>query len=129
MKTIFIVDDNETNRMTAKTTLENTYTTYAMPSAQKMFKLLEKIKPDLILLDIDMPEMDGFNAIKILKSNPETKNIPVVFLTASKVSGDRLEGLYLGAIDYITKPFHPSLLLHRINTSIQRVKNADGEKE
>jgi len=118
MKTIFIVDDNATNIVTAKNALEGTFKTYAMPSAEKMFQLLEKIIPDLILLDVDMPEMGGFEAIQILKSKPETKNIPVVFLTASHVSEDRIEGLTLGAMDYISKPFHPTLLLQRINKNI-----------
>ncbi|MCL2765387.1 MAG: response regulator [Treponema sp.] len=118
MKTVFIVDDNDTNRMAAKTALDGLYKTYAMPSAQRMFALLENIKPDLILLDVDMPEMDGFEAIKILKSGDETKNIPVVFLTASTVSGDRFEGLSLGAADYISKPFMPNLLLQRISKNL-----------
>jgi len=118
MKTIFIVDDNATNLITAKTALDENYKTYAMPSAQQMFKLLEKIKPDLILLDIEMPEMDGFEAIKTLKSNPETKDIPVVFLTASAVVENRLEGFCLGADDYISKPFVPTLLLQRINKAL-----------
>jgi len=118
MKTVFIVDDNATNLVTAKTALEGTYKAYAMPSADKMFQLLEKITPDLILLDVEMPEMGGFEAIKILKSKPETKDIPVIFLTASIVSEDRLEGLTLGAIDYISKPFHASLLLQRIKINI-----------
>jgi len=118
MKIVFVVDDNATNLVTAKNALDGTYKTYAMSSAEKMFQLLEKITPDLILLDIEMPEMDGFEAIKILKSNPVTKDIPVVFLTASTVSGDRLEGLCLGANDYISKPFQPALLLQRINRAL-----------
>ncbi|MCL2809789.1 MAG: response regulator [Treponema sp.] len=118
MKTIFIVDDNATNLVAARNVLDETYKTYSMPSAEKMFQLLEKITPDLILLDIEMPEMGGFEAIKILKSKPETKDIPVVFLTASHVSEDRLEGLTLGAVDYISKPFVPALLLQRINRNL-----------
>jgi len=119
MKTIFIVDDNATNLVTAKTALEDAYKTYAMASAAKMFQLLEKITPDLILLDVEMPEMGGFEAIKILKSKSETKDIPVVFLTASTVSEDRLEGLSLGAVDYISKPFIPGLLLQRIGANMK----------
>jgi len=119
MKTVFIVDDNETNRVVAKTALENTYTTYAIPSAERMFSLMEKIIPDLILLDVDMPDMNGFETIKILKSKPETKDIPVVFLTASTVSEDRFEGLFLGAVDYISKPFPPNMLLQRVSRNIK----------
>jgi len=65
-------------------------------------------------LDIDMPQMNGYEAIKIIKSRPDTRNIPVIFLTAKTESDDELEGLSLGAIDYITKPFNPALLLKRI---------------
>ena len=120
MKTIFLVDDNATNIVTAKTALEDTYKTYAMPSAARMFQMLKKITPDLILLDIEMPEMDGFEAIKILKSKPETKDIPVIFLTASSESEDRSEGITLGAIDYISKPFQPAFLQQRISKHIGR---------
>jgi len=118
MKIIFIVDDNATNLITAKTVLEDEYKTYAIPSAAKMFQMLEKITPNLILLDIEMPEMGGFEAIKTLKSNNETKDIPVIFLTASADSENRSEGLSLGAIDYISKPFIPNILLQRINENI-----------
>jgi putative two-component system response regulator len=83
-----------------------------------MFSLLKNNVPAIILLDIDMPEMNGYEAIKILKSNPETKDIPVIFLTAKNESENELEGLSLGAIDYITKPFNPALLLKRIEVHL-----------
>jgi class 3 adenylate cyclase/glutaredoxin len=79
-----------------------------------MFALLEKHHPDLILLDIEMPEMNGYEAIKILKEKDETRDIPVIFLTGKSETDDELDGLTLGAVDYITKPFVPSLLLKRI---------------
>jgi putative two-component system response regulator len=69
MKTIFAVDDSDTNLATAKKALEGRYRVLTMPSAAKMFALLEKISPDLILLDIEMPEMDGFDALLRLKSD------------------------------------------------------------
>jgi putative two-component system response regulator len=72
----------------------------------------------MILLDVDMPETNGYEAIKILKSDPKTKDIPVIFLTARTESGAELEGLSLGAIDYITKPFQPPLLLKRIEVHL-----------
>jgi len=83
-----------------------------------MFNLLKNNTPAIILLDIDMPEMNGYEAIKILKSKAETKDIPVIFLTAKNESDDELEGLSLGAIDYITKPFNPALLLKRIEVHL-----------
>jgi putative two-component system response regulator len=79
---------------------------------------LENSKPTLILLDIDMPEMNGYEAIKILKEKEPTKDIPVIFLTGKTESDDELEGLSLGAIDYITKPFQPTLLLKRIEVHL-----------
>jgi putative two-component system response regulator len=83
-----------------------------------MFSLLENNQPDIILLDIEMPEMNGYEAIKLLKMKPETKDIPVIFLTAKAGSEDEIAGLSLGAIDYITKPFQPLLLLKRIEVHL-----------
>ena len=115
MKTIFILDDKVANIIAAKEALDSEYKTYAMTSAERMFQLLENLIPDLILLDINIKEMDGFEVIKILKSNPRTKEIPIIFLTASKVSEDITEESTFGAIDYIFKPFPKELLLQRVN--------------
>jgi putative two-component system response regulator len=117
-KLIILVDDNLANLKIGNNILEEKYTVASAPSAKKMFNLLENNAPAIILLDIDMPEMDGYEAIKILKSKPETKNIPVIFLTGKTESDDELEGLSLGAIDYITKPFNPLLLLKRIEVHL-----------
>jgi len=117
-KLILLVDDNLANLKIGYNILEGKYTVATAPSAAKMFKLLENNSPALILLDIDMPEMDGYEAIKILKLKPETKNIPVIFLTAITESDDKREGLSLGAVDYITKPFNPDLLLKRIEALV-----------
>ena len=115
---IIMVDDNPANLRIGKNILAEKYTVATAPSADKMFGLLENNKPVMILLDIDMPEMDGYEAIKILKSNPETKDIPVIFLTARTESDAELTGLNLGAIDYITKPIQPALLLKRIEVHL-----------
>jgi putative two-component system response regulator len=115
---IIMVDDNPANLRIGKNILAEKYTVATAPSAEKMFGLLENNKPVMILLDIDMPEMDGYEAIKILKSNPETKDIPVIFLTARTESDAELTGLNLGAIDYITKPIQPPLLLKRIEVHL-----------
>jgi putative two-component system response regulator len=120
LKTIFIVDDNDTNLMAAKAVLEveGKYKSYALPSAEKMFKLAEKIMPDLILLDIQMPEMDGFEALQILKSNEKLKSIPVILFTARQCAHTKKRGFELGALDYIIKPFSPPLLLELIEKHI-----------
>jgi putative two-component system response regulator len=122
MKKVFIVDDNDTNRMAAKTALDGTYTTYALPSAEKMFKLAEKITPDLILLDVDMPEMDGLEAMAILKADIKLKSIPVIFLTAKHDTETELKGFEMGALDFIRKPFSTPVLIKRIETHIETDK-------
>ena len=119
MKTIFVVDDNATNRVTAKTALEDTYKIFALPSAVKMFKLAEKIIPELILLDVDMPEMDGFEAMRVLKSDEKLKSIPVIFLTVKNDSETEIKGFEMGALDFINKPFSPPVLIKRIETHIE----------
>ncbi len=111
-KIIILVDDNPANLRIGKNVLTEKYAVATSPSAEKMFSLLESNKPAMILLDVDMPEVNGYEAIRILKSKPETKDIPVIFLTARAESDDELAGLSLGAIDYITKPFQPALLLN-----------------
>jgi putative two-component system response regulator len=112
-----LVDDNRTNLETGQTVLSEEYTVMTIPSAQKMLDALKMPawrKPELILLDVDMPGMNGFEAIKILKDSPDTREIPVIFLTAMNESADELQGLRLGAVDYIAKPFSPALLRQRI---------------
>jgi putative two-component system response regulator len=112
------VDDNPSNLRAGKNVLSEKYEVYTAPSAAKLFDLLADVTPALILLDIDMPEMNGYEAIKILKSKDETKHIPVIFLTAKTDTENELEGLDLGAIDYITKPFQPPLLLKRMEVHL-----------
>jgi putative two-component system response regulator len=115
---ILLVDDNATNLAAGKEMLKNDYKVYPVPSAEIMFDLLENVYPDMILLDIDMPGMNGYEAIKKLKANPAWNDIPVVFLTAMTDEGSELDGLSLGAIDYVSKPFSAPLLLKRIENHI-----------
>jgi len=114
MKTIFVVDDNDVNLVQARRALDGHYRVRTMSSAERMLAVIDKIIPDLILLDIQMPEMDGFAAIKILKDNEQTANIPIMFLTASTDDEIEAKGLEYGAVDFVTKPFSPSVLLNRI---------------
>ncbi|MDR0219815.1 MAG: response regulator, partial [Lachnospiraceae bacterium] len=118
MKTIFVVDDIETNRITAKEALDAAYKTFALPSAPMMFKLLEKVTPDLILLDVDMPEMDGFAAMERLKADEKLRAIPVIFLTSMNDAATEIKGFEMGALDFLSKPFSPPVLLKRIETHI-----------
>ncbi|MCL2718643.1 MAG: response regulator [Lachnospiraceae bacterium] len=113
-KTIFVVDDNDVNLVQAKRALDGHYRVRTMPSAERMLIIIEKIIPDLILLDIQMPDMDGFEAIQKLKESEKTANIPVMFLTASMDDNVEAKGLGLGAVDFVTKPFSTPVLLNRI---------------
>jgi len=122
MNTIFIVDDNETNLMAAKTALEGKYRSFALPSAAKMFKLAEKIMPELILLDVDMPEMDGFEAMAKLKSDEKLKSVPVIFLTAKNDAETEIRGFEMGAFGFINKPFSPSVLIKEIEKCLETNK-------
>jgi len=116
MKTIFVVDDSDTNLMTAEESLEDYYQVMTIPSAAKMFVFLEKFVPDMILLDIQMPEMNGFEALERLKANPTYADIPVIFLTGYIDDDIKTRSQKLGAADIITKPFSASALLERIET-------------
>jgi putative two-component system response regulator len=118
MKVIFVVDDSDTSLSIAKRALENQYRVLTMSSGARMIKFLEKITPDLIILDIQMPEMDGFEAIKILKSKPLYAEIPVIFLTSSSDSDIEAKGYELGAVDFILKPFSALVLLDRIKMQL-----------
>ncbi|MCL2634670.1 MAG: response regulator [Oscillospiraceae bacterium] len=114
-KKIFIVDDVPANLSIGRNLLKEFYDVYPAPSAAKLFEILEKVIPDLVLLDIDMPEMDGYQAIKIMKADTRFRDIPVIFLTAKDDEASEMEGFDLGALDYITKPFSGPLLLRRIS--------------
>jgi class 3 adenylate cyclase/CheY-like chemotaxis protein len=115
---IILVDDNPSNLRAGKNVLSEKYEVFTAPSAAKLFEILADVKPAMILLDIDMPEMNGYGAIRILKKGEATKDIPVIFLTGKTDAEDELEGLDLGAVDYITKPFQPALLLKRIEVHL-----------
>ena len=118
MKTIFVVDDSDTTLLMVEDALDNKYRVMTLPSATKMFTLLEKITPDLILLDIEMPEMNGFEALLCLKSNPSYRDIPVVFLTGYTDFEIEAYGFEMGVVDFITKPFSTPVLLNRIKTHL-----------
>ena len=117
-KTIFVVDDNDTNLSVAKEVLKDQYRVMTVPSAAKMFALMEKVIPDLILLDIEMPEMDGFEALHRLKENPSQASIPVIFLTGMTDASIEVRGFQLGVIDFITKPFSAPVLLNRMKAHL-----------
>jgi putative two-component system response regulator len=117
-KKIVAVDDNPENLLLLKNTLKESYMVYPNPSAQDMFELLEHIRPDLILLDVEMPGINGYEAIKMLKSDDKYREIPVIFLTSMNNEQREKEGLRLGAVDFIHKPFVTPVLLERIKSHL-----------
>ncbi|MDJ1180568.1 diguanylate cyclase [Roseofilum sp. BLCC_M91] len=117
---LLVVDDNSSNLKVLRGLLSTVgyKLTFAMGGKQALDRV-KTAKPDLILLDLMMPDMDGFEVCNILKKNPEFKDIPVIFLTASKEIDHLLEAFEKGAIDYLTKPFHPPELLARVKTHLE----------
>jgi len=117
-KTVFVVDDNVTNLTMAANALKSHYTVRTIPSGEKTIELLEKIRPDIFLLDIEMPGMDGFDVLRYLKSDERFSYLPVIFLTAKVDFGTEIEALEMGVADFIGKPFNPAVLLNRIRHHI-----------
>lgn len=119
MKSILVVDDNLTNLKYISLQISSHYKVILAKSGPQALQICSRQLPDLILLDINMPEMDGFEMIAKLKSNPQTNNIPVIFLSASHDNETEIKALDSGAMDFITKPFEKSILLHRINLHLR----------
>lgn len=118
-KTVFLVDDDMTNLAVGKKVLSTEYTVVTLNSGARLFAMLERAMPDMILLDVNMPEMDGYDVIERLKrEDSAAREIPVIFLTALQDEAQEIRGLSLGAIDYITKPFSPTLLLKRLEVHL-----------
>lgn len=118
-KTILIVDDDTVNLLTAKKYLQQEYKVIAMSSGKTMLRYLETHKPDLILLDIMMPEMDGFELMTLLQANPQWKQIPVIFLTGDHSFDTEAKCLRAGATDFVIKPFVDIILSSRIKHALE----------
>ena len=118
--TILVVDDEPINISVLSNILKPYYRILAARSGQgALDRLNQDAKPDLILLDIMMPEMDGLSVCKTLKSNPETADIPVIFITAMAQESDEFVGFNAGAVDYITKPVIPPIVLARVSVQLE----------
>jgi len=116
---ILVVDDDATNLRMLHEILNPTYKIYAAPSGKRAMAFLSKRKPDLILLDVEMPGMNGYQVIKYLKENPDTASIPVLFLTAQEGRDKEETALRLGAVDYILKPITAGVVLARVNLHME----------
>ncbi|MBI9066905.1 MAG: response regulator [Salinivirgaceae bacterium] len=118
--TILIVDDShDTLALLSNFLVEEHYKVLTADSGELALASLKKVTPDLILLDIRMPNMDGFEVCCNLKNKKELKHIPVIFLTALTDNGDKIKGFKLGAVDYLNKPFEKEELLARVNVQIE----------
>jgi two-component system phosphate regulon response regulator PhoB len=118
---ILAVDDEEDIRELLRYNLSiEGYSVIDAPSGERALELVKKESPDLILLDLMLPGMDGLEVARHLKNNAETKSIPIVMLTAKGEEVDIVTGLELGADDYITKPFSPKVLIARIRAVLRR---------
>lgn len=120
-----IVDDNMTNLIMAKKALEDVYEILPVNSGQTALEFLHDMPepPDLILLDVEMPEVNGFYVISEIKNSPKLSTIPVIFLTAQDDPTTEVEGYFLGAVDYIKKPYSTVLLRKRLDIHIQLLES------
>ena len=118
-KIILIVDDDRLTLSTAQKLLEGEYKAVAVNSGKQAFKYLERHMPDLILLDINMPEIGGFEVMATLQKDARWCKIPVIFLTADRSTETEIECFRVGACDYISKPFEPNIMLSRIRSTIE----------
>jgi putative two-component system response regulator len=120
-KRIALVDDDLTSLALGKGIMSEHYDVVTIPSGEKLFQFLNRGRPDLILLDVDMPVIDGYDTMRKLQAQPESRDIPVIFLTSMSDTSSEIEGLSLGAVDYISKPFSPPLLLKRLELHLKMV--------
>ena len=121
-KTVLIVDDTAENIALLSDLLTSKYLLRVAINGNIALKIAAAAKPDLILLDIMMPDLDGYEVCKRLKSNPDTQGIPVIFLTAKVRVEDETRGLEFGAVDFIAKPISPPIVLARIATHLELVQ-------
>ena len=124
--TILIVDDVPDNLVLMSSLLKDLYRVKVANSGKKAISIATSgTPPDLILLDVMMPEMDGYEVCKYLQSLPVIRNVPIIFLTANHEARDEQTGLEMGAVDYITKPIVPAVVLARVATHLQLKASAD----
>jgi len=118
-ESVLVIDDDKLNIIALTRILGTDYQVYFEGDGESGIRAAKTFKPDLILLDVVMPKMTGFEAIKILKADDETKDIPVIFLTGRRDVQDEEAGFVLGAVDYITKPFSASVVKLRVGNQLK----------
>jgi putative two-component system response regulator len=126
MQTILIVDDEATSINVLNEVLKSSYKIGFAKDGEKGMKIATSDEPpDLILLDIIMPGIDGYEVCKRLKADDRTKSIPVIFITAKGKEDDETKGFELGAVDYITKPFNPVVVKARVKAHLELKRHRD----
>lgn len=129
-KHILIVDDEEDILELVKYNLEiNGFLTTSATNGEEALKFTRSHKPDLIVLDLMLPNIDGLDVCRVLKADSETKNIPILMLTARGEESDIIQGLEMGADDYVTKPFSPQVLVARVKTLLRRYSEPIEDEE
>src|SRR3990167_2772360 len=121
-QSLLLVDDEPTNLRVLRTVLQEQYRLLFAKSGEEALQLVQKEQPDLILLDVMMPGLTGFDVCARLKANPVTSAIPVIFVTALKDEMDETKGFEVGAVDYITKPISPAVVRARVKTHLSLVQ-------
>lgn len=124
-QTILVVDDTEINIDFLVDMLSNDYTMRVATNGEAALDSVKHFLPDLILLDVMMPGLSGFEVCWLLKADKDTQDIPIIFITALDLDLDEAHGLRLGAVDYITKPFNPSIVKIRINNHLELKMHRD----
>jgi two-component system, cell cycle response regulator DivK len=124
-KRILVVEDQQDNRRILRDLLGNAgYELIEAESGEEALTAVEAQRPDLILMDIQLPVMDGYEATRRIRSNPELKSIPIIAVTSYALSGDEAKALAAGCTAYITKPFSPRALLAKVQEHLALVTNS-----
>jgi signal transduction histidine kinase len=117
--TILVIDDSPTNlRLLLETLQAAGYRTLIAPTGERALRQMKLVRPDLILLDVMMPGIDGFETCRRIKESPDTRDIPVIFITALAKASEKVRGFEMGGVDYITKPFQQNEVLSRVRTHL-----------
>ncbi len=125
---ILLVDDEAQNLAVLENILSDKYPLVFVTKGKEVLMAVHKHKPSLILLDIQMPDMDGYTVCRQLKADPQTENIPVIFISGLVDICDEVAGFLAGGVDYITKPVSPSIVLARVKTHLSLVRAIDLEQ-
>ena len=129
MRTVLVADDEPPVRLLCRVNLEaDGYRVLEAGDGLKALDYAREERPDVILLDVMMPGLDGWGVAELLLADPRTSRIPIVFLSARADSADRARGIELGGIDYITKPFDPTNLSDTLEDVIARAERGEGEE-